>query len=157
MKALKVVLVVFAFSFTLLTLFSVSNVEAMEYLGDICFRVENDRKSDDGVFDMNLAVVHIGNNHYSLYGKMVLRSDVVDFDRVEVAVHGNAEISSDGKIIFTMVAAGKNDNNNHMMGAIFSMKFDNISHGRFQIIGMNKDPKIDIVYDEGDVTNIPCQ
>jgi hypothetical protein len=133
------------------------NVEAMEYLGDYCFRVENDPRSDDGVFDMRLAVVHIGNHHYSLYGKMVLDSDNVEFDGVEAAVHGNAEIGSDGKIISTIVGAAKNDNNNHMAGLIYSMKFDNISHGRFQVIGTAKEGEIDIVYVEGDVTKVPCQ
>ncbi len=153
MKALKIVLVVFAFSFTLLTLFSVSNVEAMEYLGDYCFRLETDSKANDGRFDMRLAVVHIGNEHYSLYGK----AELVDYYGIEVPVHGNAEIGSDGKIICTLVGSGKNDNNNNMMGIIFHIKLDNISIGRYEAIGPAKEGAIEIQYVEGDITNIPCQ
>jgi hypothetical protein len=157
MKVLRVVGLALVLSVCLVAWLGISNVEAMEYLGDYCYRVEGDTEADDNMFDMRLAVVHIGNDHYSLYGKMVLNSASEIFDGVEVAVHGNAEISSDGKIISTIVGAAKNDNNNHMAGLIVSMKFDNISHGRFQWIGPAKEGEIDIVYEEGDITKIPCQ
>ncbi len=150
MKALKTVLVVFAFSFTLLTLFSVSNVEAVEYLGDFCFSGVGEIKSVE--FDMRLAVVHIGNNHYSLYGK------VVDNDGIEEAVHGNAEIRLDGKIICTIVSSGKIDT--EMWESTIRMKLDNISNGRFQSITHIKEsgvPEVYERYEKGAITNIPCQ
>jgi hypothetical protein len=132
------------------------NVEAMEYLGDFCFRVEGDTKADDSMHDMRLAVVHIGNNHYSLYGKMVMDSQNVDIDGTEWAVNGNAEISSDGKIICTMVGSAGNDEGR--MGAMtFRMKLDSSYNGRFQAIGLAVESDTEIQYGEGNVTKVPCQ
>ena len=75
MKALKIVLVVVVFTFTLLTLFSISNVEAAEYLGEFCFNTTGESGSiagDSGtaqfsVYDMeNGTYSYTGVNIYGL-------------------------------------------------------------------------------------------
>lgn len=143
MKALKLVLTVFALT---LTLFAVSNIEASEYLGDYCWSAV-DGSGNDVI--TKLGVFHMGGGHYQLLGTAKTINDGT------YVVHGNAEIIDNEIHAFTVMA----DGNNNAMGTGHALAVLNPStlNGSYNMLhtGANQ-TQSEIRYSTGTMTSIPC-
>ena len=105
MKVLKIVLVVLAFS---LMLFSVSIVEASEYLGDFCWSTVDD---NENTIITKLGAFHLGGGHYQLLGTAEHSTEGT------LVVRGNAEIVGNEIQASTFTI----DGNNNAMTTIHSL------------------------------------
>ena len=99
MKALKIIMASFILMVALQILDSISSIEASDYLGEFCWKLDDPVALESYVIG-KFAVEDIGDGHYSLNGTFTNFDNNVQ-KNTDVA-HGNAEII-DSTIVVTLV------------------------------------------------------
>ena len=96
MKTIRFAAICLLMVTTIIIGIGISNVEAVEYLGDFCW------EAGGGEVILKLGILHIGDGHLLLSGKLF------DKGHLKEVVHGNAEIEG-SNLIATLNSSDKDD------------------------------------------------